>query len=228
MTLEDLARVLKRWGWLALIPTAMGVLAAAFARPAPPAYQASIRFAVGVRPGQPADYDYDGYYRWLSSEYLAAAASAWMRSRDFAERVAAVLSGQGPALPAPAVQGAIATDYQRSLVVLYVTAPDPKTAEAIAQAAARVAREEVGRVWPQAVGTGILTPLDVPVASPTAPSLRARLEGLFRIALGLLLGLTLAFLADFTDPRIWDRRDVERLGLRVLGEIPKGGERGAE
>jgi capsular polysaccharide biosynthesis protein len=113
-------------------------------------------------------------------------------------------------------------------VILYVTAPDPKTAEAIAQAAARVAREEVGRVWPQAVGTGILTPLDVPVASPTAPYLRARLEGLFRIALGLLLGLTLAFLADFTDPRIWDRRDVERLGLRVLGEIPKGGERGAE
>jgi len=228
MTLEDLARVLKRWGWLALIPTAIGALAAALARPAPPAYQASIRFAVGVRPGGSADYDYDGYYRWLSSEYLAAAASAWMRSRDFAERVAAVLSAQGPALSAPAVQGAIATDYQRSLVVLYVTAPDPRTAEAIAQAAAWVAREEVGRVWPQAVGTGTLTPLDVPAASPTAPSLRARLEGLFRIALGLLLGLTLAFLADFTDPRIWDRRDVERLGLRVLGEIPKGGGIGAE
>jgi hypothetical protein len=135
---------------------------------------------------------------------------------------------QGPALPAPAVQGAIATDYQRSLVVLYVTAPDPKTAEAIAQAAARVAREEVGRVWPQAVGTGILTPLDVPVASPTAPSLRARLEGLFRIALGLLLGLTLAFLADFTDPRIWDRRDVERLACGSWGRSRKEGSGGAD
>jgi capsular polysaccharide biosynthesis protein len=228
MTLEDLARVLRRWGWLALIPMAMGVLAAALARPAPSAYQTSIRFAVGVRPGQPADYDYDGYYRWLSSEYLAAAASTWMRSRDFAERVAAALAAQGPVLPPPAVQGAIAADYQRSVVVLYVTAPDPQTAEAIAQAAARVAREEVAQVWPQAVGTGTLTPLDVPVASPTAPSLRARLEGLFRIALGVLLGLTLAFLADLTDTRIWDRRDVERIGLRVLGEIPKGEDRGAE
>ncbi|MFN3928350.1 MAG: hypothetical protein ACK4OK_01795 [Thermoflexus sp.] len=222
MTFEELFRILKRWGWLALIPTALGILAAGMARPSAPAYQASVRFAVGIRPGSYGDYDYDGYYRWLSSEYLAAAVSAWIRSRDFAERVAAELQAGGLHLPAPTIQGALASDYQRSLVVLYVAASDPGTAEAIARAAVAVARREVGEVWPQAgEGSAVLTPLDAPVASPVAPPLRSRLEGPFRAILGLLAGVTLTFLAHFTDPRIWDRKDVERLGFRVLGEIPR-------
>ncbi len=222
MTFEELFRVLKRWGWLALIPTALGFLAAGVDRPPAPAYQTSIRLAVGIRPEGRGDYDYEGYYRWLSSEYLAAAVSAWVRSRDFAERVAARLQAEGLALPSPAVQGALTSDYQRSLVVLYVTASDPGTAEAIARAAVEVVRREVGQVWPQAgEGMAALTPLDVPAAFPTAPSLRSRLEPLFWVALGLLGGLTLAFLAYFLDPRIWDRTDVERLGFRMLGEIPR-------
>jgi len=222
MTLEELFRILRRWGWLALIPTALGLLAAAVARPPAPAYQTSVRLAVGVRPEPRGDYDYEGYYRWLSSEYLAAAVSAWIRSRDFAERVAGQLQAEGLALPAPAIQGALASDYQRSLVVLYVTAADPRTAEAIARAAVEVARREVGRVWPQAgEGMAALTPLDAPAAFPVAPPLRSRLEGPFRAAVGVVVGLTLAFLAHFTDPRIWDRTDVERLGFRVLGELPR-------
>lgn len=222
MTLGELFRILRRWGWLALIPTALGILAAGRAAPPGPAYQAAIRLAVGVRPAPSEAYDYDGYYRWLSSEYLAAAVSAWARSRDFAERVAAELRAGGADLPPPAVQGALAADYQRSLVVLYVTAPDPRTAEAIARAAVAVARREVKEVWPQAGGEAILTPLDPPVVSPTAPSLRSRLEGPFRAVVGFVVGLTLVFLAHFTDPRIWDRADVERMGFRVVGEIPYG------
>ncbi len=222
MTFEELLRVLKRWGWLALIPTVLGFFAAGLDRPPAPAYQTSIRLAVGIRPEGRGDYDYEGYYRWLSSEYLAAAVSAWVRSRDFAERVAAQLQAEGLNLSPPAVQGALASDYQRSLVVLYVTHPDPGITEAIARAAVAVARREVGQVWPQAGGgMAALTPLDIPAAVPTAPSLRSRLEPLFRVALGLLGGLTLTFLAYFTDPRIWDRTDVERLGFRVLGEIPR-------
>lgn len=222
MTFEELLRILKRWGWLALIPTALGILAAGLARPSAPVYQASIRFAVGIRSGSYGDYDYEGYYRWLSSEYLAAAVSAWIRSRDFAERVAAELQADGLHLPAPMIQGALASDYQRSLLVLYVTASDPETAEAIARAAAAVAHREVGQVWPQAgEGLAVLTPLDAPVASPIAPPLRSRLEGPFRAILGLLVGVTLTFIAYFTDPRIWDRTDVERLGFRVLGEVPR-------
>ncbi len=222
MTFQEFARVFQRWGWLALIPTALGLLAAGLHPSPAPAYQTSVRLAVGIRPEGHGDYAYEGYYRWLSSEYLAAAVSAWVRSRDFAERVAARLQAEGLALPPPAVQGAMASDYQRSLVVLYVTAPDPRTAEAIARAAVEVARQEAGQVWPQAgEALAVLTPLDAPTAFPTAPSLRSRLEGLFRVALGLGVGLTLTFLAYFTDPRIWDRTDIERLGFRVLGEIPR-------
>ena len=222
MTFEELLRVLKRWGWLVLIPTTLGFFGAVLDRPPAPAYQTSIRLAVGIRPEGRGDYDYEGYYRWLSSEYLAAAVSAWVRSWDFAERVAAQLQAEGLTLSPPAVQGALASDYQRSLVVLYVTASDPGVTEAIARAAVAVARREVDQVWPQSgEGMAVLTPLDVTAASPTAPPLRARLGPLFRIALGLLGGFTMAFLADFLDPRIWDRTDVKRLGFRVLGEIPR-------
>lgn len=224
MDLDTVRRILRRWGWLALIPTALGIAAGWMAAPSTPVYQATVRLAVGLAPGAAPAYDYDGYYRWLASEYLAAGVSAWIRSRDFAERVAAALAAEGVRLPAPAVQGALASDYQRSVVVLYVTAADPALAEAIARAATAVARREVHQVWPQAgQGTAWLTPLDPPAAAPAPPPLRARLEGPFRAALGLLAGLTLAFLAHALDPWIHERADVEGLGLPVVGEIPKAG-----
>ncbi|MER3401480.1 MAG: hypothetical protein C4313_10250, partial [Thermoflexus sp.] len=135
MDLDTVRRILRRWGWLALIPTALGIAAGWMAAPPTPVYQATVRLAVGLAPGAAPAYDYDGYYRWLASEYLAAGVSAWIRSRDFAERVAAALTAEGVRWPAPAVQGALASDYQRSVVVLYVTAADPALAEAIARAA---------------------------------------------------------------------------------------------
>jgi capsular polysaccharide biosynthesis protein len=42
-----------------------------------------------------------------------------------------------------------------------------------------------------------------------------------RVALALAAGLALALLAEYFDPTVRDRRDVDELGLEILGAIPK-------
>jgi len=40
--------------------------------------------------------------------------------------------------------------------------------------------------------------------------------------LALLAGIALAFIGDYLDTSVRDARDAEALGLRVVGEIPRG------
>ena len=42
-----------------------------------------------------------------------------------------------------------------------------------------------------------------------------------RQAVGLVVGIGLAFLLDYLDSSVRDRRTLEELGLPLLGEIPK-------
>jgi capsular polysaccharide biosynthesis protein len=51
--------------------------------------------------------------------------------------------------------------------------------------------------------------------------LREQLDLPLRLLLALAAGIALAFLADYLDDRVRGREDVERMGLRVVGEIPK-------
>jgi hypothetical protein len=53
------------------------------------------------------------------------------------------------------------------------------------------------------------------------PGLREQLELPLRLLLALAGGIALAFLADYLDDRVRSREDIERLGLPVMGEIPK-------
>ena len=53
------------------------------------------------------------------------------------------------------------------------------------------------------------------------PSLRDRLELPMRLLIALAAGIALAFLAEYLDNRVRSRDDVEKLGLMVVGEIPK-------
>jgi capsular polysaccharide biosynthesis protein len=66
-----------------------------------------------------------------------------------------------------------------------------------------------------------VTLLDGPAVGAVGPGLRDRLEWPLRIALGLLVGVGLLFLLDYLDTSVRSRREVESLGLRVIGEIPK-------
>ena len=94
--------------------------------------------------------------------------------------------------------------------------------QAIAEAAAAEISENATTYF-QALGTdgAGVTLLDGPTVSEVGPSLRERLEWPMRILLGVLVGLGLIFLFEYLDTSLRKRSEVETLGIRVIGEIPK-------
>jgi len=99
---------------------------------------------------------------------------------------------------------------------------DQAQLEAIANAAAAEISENASTYF-KALGTqgAGVTVMDGPSISAVGPSLRERLEWPLRIGLGVLVGLGLLFLLEYLDNSIRKRSEVEMLGLRVIGEIPK-------
>jgi uncharacterized protein involved in exopolysaccharide biosynthesis len=64
--------------------------------------------------------------------------------------------------------------------------------------------------------------IDPPAIGRVGRPAREQLDLPLRVLLALAAGLALAFLLDYLDGSVRDRVDLERLGLPVLGEIPRG------
>ena len=225
MEVRDLLQILKRWWWLIVLPAvAAGAYAAASYHAPAPAYAASLRYTAGQPAGLADTTGYDpNYYRWLTSEYIVTALKDWVPTRTFAQAVSAELDSQGTSLPAGALAGALGADNSRSILVVYVTWGDPGQAAAILGAATTVLQRDNAAVFPQLGGlAAVVQPLDTPAVGPLAPSLRSRLDPLLKAALGLAVGAALALAAHYLDPFVRSRRELEALGLSVLGEIPRG------
>jgi capsular polysaccharide biosynthesis protein len=190
----------------------------------PPSYSASMRLLVGVLPATDAPQSaYDPrYYAWLTSEYLVDDFTEVVRSELFAQGVSARLAEQAIELPPGVIQGSAATGQQHRILTLNFGWSDAGQLAAIANAAAAEITENAATYF-QALGTegAGITVLDGPAISAVGASLRDRLEWPMRIGLGLLVGLGLVFLLDYLDNSVRNRREVEALGLRVIGEIPK-------
>ena len=67
-----------------------------------------------------------------------------------------------------------------------------------------------------------VTIIDKPFVSAVGASLRDQLDIPLRVALALLAGVALAFLFEYMDGSVRDAREAEGLGLKVIGEIPRG------
>jgi len=224
MEIRQIIRILLRRWWLIVIPAAvLGAVAVATYTPAPAAYAATMRFAVGYTPDPNSQSLYDRFYpAWLASEYIAGGLSDWARTGDFAGAVSADLAGRGLEVPPAAVAGSIVSDHQRSVIVLYFNGGDAATLQAIAEAAARVLQTRNATVFPQNGPNGAsVAALDSASVAPTPPSLRARLDLPVRLGLALAVGVVLALAAHYFDPLVRERRDVEALGWTIVGEIPK-------
>ena len=220
MELRTLLKILKRYWYLILIPPVLvgGLTLVTYHSPAP-SYTTTLRFSVGYAPEQQTMSLYDRKYpAWLTSEYIAGGLSDWAKTGDFAQAVA---TEAGNNLSAGEVAGSIVSDHLRSIVVLYLNGGDADQLTAIGTAATKVLQQRNSVVFPQNGEGAIVTALDGVVVAPAPPSLRARLDIPVRLALGLALGVALAFVAWYFDPRVRDRSDVEALGLNILGEIPK-------
>jgi capsular polysaccharide biosynthesis protein len=220
MEFLTLLRILLRRWWLVVAPPILVAIITLFTYRAPPtAYATTLRFAVGYPPEQATASLYDRKYpAWLASEYIAGGLSDWAKTGDFAQAVADDTGGK---VNAAEVAGSITSDHLRSIVMLYLNGGDPDRLTAIGASAIQVLQTRNNIVFPQNGEGAMVTALDTVSVAPAPPSLRARLDIPIRIALGLLLGIVLAFIAHYLDPRLRDRAEVEALGFNIIGEIPK-------
>ena len=224
MELRQLWKIIRRRWALALIPAVI-VLAIGLAtwRPAPPAYNAGVRFIVGQPPGAAAaEFDEQRYYNWLTSEYIVNGLTDWVRGGKFAEAVSRYLATQGIDVPAGAIQGGLAVDNARSMLTISLTSGDAAQLEQMIDGVIAVLTEENAGALPQLGGeNAVLTQLDEPVVNPIGAGIRNQLDLPLRVALALFAGAGLVLLAHYVDPTIRDREEVARAGLSILAEIPK-------
>ncbi len=211
--------------WLLLLLPAVIVLAVGLAtyRPAPPLYNAGVRFIIGQPPAMQADtIDEERYHNWLTSEYIVNSLTDWVRSGMFATAVSEHLAAQGIELPAGAILGGIAADNSRSLLTVSLTGGDPQVLVAAMDGVAVVLSEQNADALPQLGGeTAVVTQLDQPIVNPIGAGFRSQLDLPLRIVLALAAGLGLALLVEYLDPTVRDREDVEKTGLALLSEIPR-------
>jgi capsular polysaccharide biosynthesis protein len=228
MELRAYWEILRRRWWLPLLLAGVvAVISAAQLRSweaRPASYTASMRLLVGVLPAaNAAESAYDPrYYAWLTSEYLVDDFTEVVRSGLFAQAVSARLADQAIEVPPGVIQGSAATGQQHRIITLSFSWGDEAQLAAIANAAAAEISENASTYF-HALGTegAGVTLLDGPTISAVGASLRDKLEWPLRIGLGLLVGVGLIFLLEYLDNSIRNRGEVETLGLRVIGEIPK-------
>ncbi len=223
MELRQMVKVLLRWWWLVLLPVVVvGAYVGLTYQPSTISYQVVMRYAAGSEPAG-LSVDYDRYYPWLTSEYIANGLADVAETRAFAEAVVARLADEGVMLEASAVQDAIVTDNAQSVLVIYLTWPDAAQIVPIAEAITAELTQNGAVYYPQLADVGpVVRPLDSPEPRAMPPSLRAQLLGPgLRLMLAGAVGLGLAFLAHYLDPTVRARAEVEAQGVVVRGVIPR-------
>jgi capsular polysaccharide biosynthesis protein len=221
MELREYWLILRRRWW---IPAALLILVAVLTlvtyRTPTPVYQAGLRFTIGVS----ADRNVVGvdpiltYYQ--ASEYIRDDFVEILHSEMFANDVNANLE-PNLRIDKSAILGAV--EKQRRIMSMTITWGNEQQARVIASAAAKTLETQNAKYFKQLGSEGAtVTIIDGPDVAPVPPSLRERFDIPIRLALALGAGLLLAFLVDYLDDTVRDARELETMGMRVLGEIPKG------
>jgi len=220
MELRTYWKILRRRWWLVVVPVLVVALyAAATYTPPGPVYQVVMRFSAGTKPAGLSE-DYDRYYPWLASEYVANGLSDVARTGAFAEAVAERVGDPGLA---GAIQGSIVTDSAQSVMVVYLTWPDAAQIVDVAEAVSAELTQNGAAYFPQLTGVEpAVRRLDTPSPVTLAPGLRTQLMGpAVKIGLAAGAGVALALLWHYLDPTIREAKELEDMGLAVLAEIPK-------
>ncbi|MGI6207261.1 MAG: YveK family protein [Anaerolineae bacterium] len=228
MELREYWRILRRYVWLIVLVvgfTAVTSLALKAMRPAQTTYAASVRLTVGMEPekGNGEYYTYDRYYTWLASEYLVDDLSEVVRSATFAAAVSEKLAERGITVHPGEISGATMPVKQHRILTLSVSGTDPARVQAVAEAATEVLRQRSSEFLAQ-LGSenAAIHVIDPPAVGPVPPSLRERLDLPLRLGLALAAAVALAFVLDYADDSVRSARDLEGLGVAVLGSLPRG------
>ena len=222
MELRAYGAVLKRHARLiGLITLATLILSVAMALRGPSAYTASMRLAISVVPDPRVGdfFKFDSYYSVLTSEYLADDLSELLRSEAFAADVSAEM---GNTIEPEAIVNLTRTKKTHRLLDVQIAAGDPQSALAIAQAYERVLNTKLDQylAFLQA-NNGFVRIVNRPRVTRTNTLPLTAAEVGLRTMAGLIGAIGLAFLLEYVDDRLRDRRQVESfMGTTVLAEIP--------
>jgi capsular polysaccharide biosynthesis protein len=230
-------KTIRRWWLIILIPTAIAFV---WSLPAlsdaifpPETYGAEMRFTAVAPPdvenaiaaeegdNRSGTYEDTSYIPWLASEYVVVNLPSWVTSSSFANAVSEELAMQGIDIDGDDLRAAFVADSARSILTVYLGWDDEEELKAIAQATVTVLQERNQEYFPQFnLEPAQIVPLDQVEVNQTTPPLTSRLLPLVRTGLGLVVGLGLAFLANYLDDSIRETDDLEKLELTVLGSIP--------
>jgi capsular polysaccharide biosynthesis protein len=222
MEYKALIRIVFRRWWLIVLPL---VLSAVIAIPEfigggasiAGGFTAQIRYSAAQRLNMPQrEGDYTDV--WMASEYTVDALTDWARSPSFRDEISNALGETEVAIGSLQV----AADNVRSVGVLYLSHAQSESLSAIADAAVLVLSNRSQSYFPQLGGEAAqVTILQQPSITSSPPALSTRLAPFFRLCVALLIGLAIAFFAEFVDPTIYHQDDLRRLGMPLLGSIPK-------
>jgi capsular polysaccharide biosynthesis protein len=227
MELRAYVAVLRRRWWLPALlvglTLALTVLGQRPWQPRPPVYALGLSFSVGVQPQAGAgEYNYDGYYSALASEYLIDDFSEIVKGSAFAAEVSRRLVEQGITVAPGSIQGSTQAGKLHRILTLTLYGGDPAQLSAIADAVSGAMTEAAHLFMPRLLAEqGAVYLVNRGQPAVIGPSLRQRLDLPLRLALALVAGVLVIFLLEYLDDRLRDRRQLEALGIPVLAEIPR-------
>ena len=207
----------RRWWLVAALPLIVLVISLVTYQAPATLYQVTMRFAVGIEGGEPVSA-VSGEGRsdaWLASEYLADDLSEVLKGGDFAARISQQVGFGVPA-------GTISASREHRIMTVSITWGNRDQAQAIAEAVGAVVKDGGADYFPQLASAEARAVLiDGPGIGQVGRSLKDKLDLPARLFVALVAGVALAFLWDYLDDTVRDRADLESLGTRVLGEIPR-------
>lgn len=218
MELREYARILwRRWWVVALLVAVVLAVSLATYRAPTPGYVATMRFAIGIEGEEPVSA-VSGEGRsdaWLASEYLADDLSEVLKGGRFAAEISQRVGFDVPA-------GTIFASREHRIMTVTIAWPEREPIQAIAEAVGAAIEDGGADYFPQLDGvTARAVLIDGPGIGQTGPSLKDQLDLPLRLFVALLAGVALVFLWHYLDNTVRDRAEIEALGVRVVGEIPR-------
>lgn len=231
--------IFRRWWWLTAIPIVITLVFSIPSIPSalfpPETYGASIRFSAAAPPdaenelaaatdplARSGTYEDTAYVPWLASEYLVVNLPPWITSTSFANEVSLALAAEGIDIAPDDVKAAFNADSVRSILTVYYGWDDEAELEAIAAASIWVLQNQTVRYFAQLEAEPAqIIALDEVNVVPTAPPLTSRLRPFITIFIGIVAGIGLVLLADYTDNSIRDEKSLKALDIPVLGHVPR-------
>ena len=222
MEFAELFRILLRRWWLIVLPV---LLAAVIAIPefvrtssaGQSGYTARISYSAAQILNIP---EREGDYTdvWLASEHTVDALTDWVRSSSFRREIQNQLAE--PDTPLDSLN--IAADNVRNVGAIYFSHGNSEALRTIVDAAMLVLTTRSQEYFPQLGGDSAqVTILDQASVTAAGTPLTNRLSPLIRLGIAVLIGLALAFFAEYVDQTIYHQDDLRRLGLPLLGSIPR-------